>query len=146
MGSKKRGRERLVNCDSCGSRVPRDKAVTLFRTSVYSTDLRTADDVRTSISREFHYCPSCGKHKRIYEKKKRQAAAAKERREAFGGLRGGYASGGGYRHNNPYGQGSQSQAQGSGQKQEGQGTQQQQGVQPESQSKQEDSNQEAQGQ
>ena len=80
MASKKRGRERLVNCDSCGSRVPRDKAVSLMRTTVYSTDLRTADDVRTMISREFHYCPSCGKHKRIYEKKKRMAARARERR------------------------------------------------------------------
>ncbi|MFA5105748.1 MAG: hypothetical protein WC506_02190 [Candidatus Micrarchaeia archaeon] len=85
MGNKKRGRERLINCDSCGARVPRDKAVSIYRSTVYSTDLKTADDVRTSISREFHYCPSCGKHKRIYEKKKNQAARARERRDSWGG-------------------------------------------------------------
>ncbi len=99
MGNKKRGRERLVNCDSCGARVPRDKAVSIYRSTVYSTDLKTADDVRTMISREFHYCPSCGKHKRIYEKKKEQAIRAKERRDSFGGathrdtgFRGGYGN------------------------------------------------------
>lgn len=100
MGSKKRGRERLVNCDSCGARVPRDKAVSIYRSTVYSTDLKTADDVRTMISREFHYCPSCGKHKRIYEKKKNQAARARERRDSWsgghhnreGGFRGGFGN------------------------------------------------------
>ncbi|HQT45120.1 MAG TPA: hypothetical protein PLO51_04020 [Candidatus Micrarchaeota archaeon] len=98
MGNKKRGRERLINCDSCGARVPRDKAVSIYRSTIYSTDLKTADDVRTSISREFHYCPSCGKHKRIYEKKKEQAARAKERRDTYGGgfrdsgFRGGFGS------------------------------------------------------
>ncbi len=112
MGSKKRGRERLVNCDSCGARVPRDKAVSIYRSTVYSTDLKTADDVRTSISREFHYCPSCGKHKRIYEKKKNQAARARERRNSWGGggfreggFRGGYGS-----HNRPPRENSESQS------------------------------------
>lgn len=76
---KKRGRERIVICDNCGRRVPRDKAVTFFKRVVYSTDLRTDDDVRFTRSVEVHYCPSCGKHLRIYEKKKRMAERRRER-------------------------------------------------------------------
>jgi ribosomal protein S26 len=74
MPSKTRGRERLVNCDACGRRIPRDKAVTYDQLVVYTTDLKSADDVRTSLRREFHYCPSCGKHRHIYERKGRDAA------------------------------------------------------------------------
>ncbi len=74
MPSKTRGRERLLNCDSCGRRIPRDKAVSYSQMTVYSTDLKNNDDVRTSLSREMHYCPSCGKHRHIYQKKGQQAA------------------------------------------------------------------------
>lgn len=74
MANKTRGRERLLNCDSCGRRIPRDKAVSYNQMVVYSTDLKNADDVRTSLRREFHYCPSCGKHRHIYERKGRDAA------------------------------------------------------------------------
>lgn len=79
MPSKTRGRERLLNCDSCGRRIPRDKAVSYSQMVVYSTDLKNADDVRTSLRREFHYCPSCGKHRHIYERKGRAAARNAER-------------------------------------------------------------------
>ena len=41
--------------------------------AVFSTDLRTADDVKCFETHKEHYCPSCGKSKGIYEKKKRQA-------------------------------------------------------------------------
>ncbi len=74
MPNKTRGRERLLNCDSCGRRIPRDKAVSYSQVTVYSTDLKNNDDVRTMLRREMHYCPSCGKHRHIYAKKGAAAA------------------------------------------------------------------------
>ncbi len=85
MGRKNRGRERLINCDACGRRIPRDKAISFERSTVYSTDLKTADDVRTFIRRENHYCPSCGKSLGIYEKKKAQMQRQRERYSSYGG-------------------------------------------------------------
>ena len=80
MGNKKkRGRERLLNCSACGRRVPRDKAVQFDRTMVYSTDMKTKDDVTLFSRVSNHYCPSCAKAKRIYEKKKQQLARSRER-------------------------------------------------------------------
>ena len=79
MASKNRGRERLVICTSCGRRVPRDKAVFYTRTTVFSTDLRGGEDIRTMIRSDEQFCPSCGKHKGIYAKKIRQAVVASER-------------------------------------------------------------------
>ncbi len=81
MASKPRGRNKLVNCDSCGRRIPRDKAVTYDNVTVYATEMKSGegDDVRTMLRREQHFCPSCGKHRRIYEKKGRQAARRAER-------------------------------------------------------------------
>lgn len=84
MPSKTRGRERLLNCDSCGRRIPRDKAVSYNQMVVYSTDLKSNDDVRTSLRREFHYCPSCGKHRHIYQRLGRDAARRAERFGAEG--------------------------------------------------------------
>lgn len=78
MGKRARGRERLVICDNCSRRIPRDKAVSFSKRVVYSTDLRTADDVRFLKSVDVYYCPSCGKHLRIYEKKKRMAERRNE--------------------------------------------------------------------
>lgn len=70
MGS--RGRERLVTCSSCGRSVPRDKAVVYSRGVAYSTELRGQEgDIRFFERRKMQYCPSCGKHLRIYEKKKK---------------------------------------------------------------------------
>jgi predicted RNA-binding Zn-ribbon protein involved in translation (DUF1610 family) len=66
-----KGREKLVICASCGRRVPRSKAVTYVRGVMFSTDLKTADDIKVFEKRKEYYCPSCGKHRKIYEKKKR---------------------------------------------------------------------------
>jgi ribosomal protein S26 len=68
-----RGRENLIICCSCGRRMPKDKAVRLDRTIVYSTDLKTADDIKVFERRESYYCPSCGKKRHIYDKKKKLA-------------------------------------------------------------------------
>ncbi len=67
-----RGSESLVNCASCGRRVPRTKALSYSRFVTYSTDLKTADDIRVSERHKEYYCPSCGKHRHIYDKKKAQ--------------------------------------------------------------------------
>ena len=70
----RRGRETIVGCVSCGRRMPRDKAVSYERSIIYSTDTRgDENDVRYFERRKTYYCPSCGKHKGIYEKKKKQA-------------------------------------------------------------------------
>lgn len=71
----------MVNCDSCGRRIPRDKALTLDNVTVYSTDMRASEgsDVRTMLRREQHYCISCGKHRRLFEKKARQMARRSDR-------------------------------------------------------------------
>ena len=74
MVNKTRGRERLTSCDACGRTMPRDKMISYAMTNVYSTDLKTADDVKTTTRIEKHYCISCAKSKRIFEKLKRRAA------------------------------------------------------------------------
>ena len=68
-----RGRATLVRCNGCGRNVPRGKAVVDYRSVVYSTDLRNADDLRYMEKRKVHYCVSCGKSLGVYEKKKKQA-------------------------------------------------------------------------
>ncbi|MFA4983283.1 MAG: hypothetical protein WC588_03630 [Candidatus Micrarchaeia archaeon] len=73
MVNKTRGRERLINCDACGRMMPRDKTITYNTMNVYSTDLKTADDVRATTHVEKHYCISCAKSKRIFEKLKNRA-------------------------------------------------------------------------
>jgi hypothetical protein len=83
--------------------MPRDKCCTYNRIAVYSTDMKTADDVRFTSRHENHYCPSCAKSKGIYEKKKQQAArrAERERAGGFGHERerhGGHAQGGSASH------------------------------------------------
>lgn len=89
MANKTRGRERLLNCDSCGRRIPRDKALRYDNVTVYSTDMKNmgegAQDVRTMLRREQHFCPSCGKHRRLYQKKGRQMARRAERGTGPGG-------------------------------------------------------------
>ena len=68
-----RGRDALVNCSACGRKVPRSKAVSYIKSFVFSTDLRTADDVKLFEKRKMYYCPSCGKSLGIYERKKKMA-------------------------------------------------------------------------
>ena len=79
MGKKGRGREPLVVCSSCGRKIPRNKAVCLERPIVYSTDTKTKDEVKSVIRRKEYYCPSCAKHRHIYEKKKRMLRRRVER-------------------------------------------------------------------
>ena len=38
----------------------------------YSTELRTGDDVTYTDMRKVYYCISCGKHRKIFEKKKKR--------------------------------------------------------------------------
>ncbi|MEM2963629.1 MAG: hypothetical protein QXW70_00185 [Candidatus Anstonellales archaeon] len=83
MGNKKkRGRERLLNCSSCGRRVPRDKAVQFDRTLIFSTDMKTKDDVKVLSRVSNNYCPSCAKAMRIYEKKKEILRKRRQLRES----------------------------------------------------------------
>lgn len=70
-----RGRDKMVICSACGRRIPRSKAVKYERSMVFSTDLKTGDDVKLMERRKFYYCPSCGKSLGIYERKKRMAMA-----------------------------------------------------------------------
>ena len=72
MGKKKRGREQIVQCEACGRRVPRDKAVVYSKAISFTTDLRTAEDVKFFERRKVYYCISCGKHRKIFEKKKKR--------------------------------------------------------------------------
>jgi ribosomal protein S26 len=73
MVRKIRGRERTEICDACGRTIPRDKTITYTTTQVFSTDLKTGDDVKAATFVEKHYCISCAKAKRIFEKLKRRA-------------------------------------------------------------------------
>ena len=86
MANKTRGRERLVTCASCGRTMPKDKSVKFGKMNVYSTELKTADDVKATSFVENHYCISCGKHRRIFEKLKNKAirqAGRPERTQRF---------------------------------------------------------------
>lgn len=79
-----RGRERQVICAKCGRNVRRDKAVFIEK-AVFSNPIErkdTADDQYTrAFFRELAYCPSCGKHLRIYEKKMEQNQRQREREQ-----------------------------------------------------------------
>ncbi len=86
-----RGKERMITCAQCGRQVRRDKAVTIEK-PVFTNPLEreeVADEQYTRmITREFSYCPSCGKHFRIYQKKTQQNERGRERernRSFFGG-------------------------------------------------------------
>ncbi|MEM4366940.1 MAG: hypothetical protein QW035_02300 [Candidatus Anstonellales archaeon] len=72
-----RGKERLLTCDSCGRQVPRDKAVEYIKgASVGGSEL--AESIIVS-PKKVYYCVSCGKHRKIFEKKKEAAARRRER-------------------------------------------------------------------
>lgn len=76
-----RGREKMVRCEQCGRQVRRDKAVVIEKVMLSNPLERhqVSDEQYTRvIMREVAYCPSCGKHGRIYEKKKRQNERQRE--------------------------------------------------------------------
>lgn len=83
MGKKRRGRDRLETCCSCGRSVPRDKAVAYTRRSKFSTDFSSGENVEHFTESSVHYCISCAKHRKIFEKKREQARRKRERFGAF---------------------------------------------------------------
>ena len=81
---RRRGREKLETCSSCGRQVPRDKAVEYTRRTTFSTDLKNDEEnVSYSDFSSSYYCVSCAKHRKIFEKKKAQAQRRRER-EMYG--------------------------------------------------------------
>ncbi len=73
-----RGREPLVTCDSCGRKIPRNKAVVYEKVIAISTDdARTPGAVKFFEKKKVYYCVSCAKHRGIFEKKKEAAIKAK---------------------------------------------------------------------
>jgi ribosomal protein S26 len=68
-----RGKEVAVTCDSCGRKVPRNKAVAYEKGISFSTDLHNVNDVRFFEKRKVYYCISCAKHRGIFQKLKEQA-------------------------------------------------------------------------
>jgi len=82
MGKKRRGRDKLEVCCSCGRSVPRDKAVFYTQRSKYSTDMRGREEDVTLFSEvDVCYCISCAKHRKIFEKKKEQNRRQREREQ-----------------------------------------------------------------
>ncbi|MFA4946374.1 MAG: hypothetical protein WC607_02415 [Candidatus Micrarchaeia archaeon] len=83
--SNSRGKERMVNCDKCGRLVRRDKAVYLekpmFTNPLERKDIVQGQPYTRILTREVCYCPSCGKHLGIYEKKKRLNERIRERQQ-----------------------------------------------------------------
>jgi ribosomal protein S26 len=68
-----RGREAPTVCESCGRKVPRNKAIIDERSISFSTDTHTPQDVRFFERRKVYYCISCAKHKGIFKKLERKA-------------------------------------------------------------------------
>ncbi|MCL5442204.1 MAG: hypothetical protein M1603_00765 [Candidatus Marsarchaeota archaeon] len=68
-----RGKETIVICESCGRKIPRNKAVAFEKAVRFNTELKNANDVRFFEKMKVYYCISCAKHRGIFEQKKRQA-------------------------------------------------------------------------
>ena len=62
--------------------MPKDKSVKYSKMTVYSTELKTADDVKTTTYEDNRYCMSCAKHRRIFEKLKNKAIRTSEREKS----------------------------------------------------------------
>ncbi|MBI5636308.1 hypothetical protein HY993_05070 [Candidatus Micrarchaeota archaeon] len=79
-----RGREKQVTCEKCGRQVRRDKAVFIEKV-MFSNPIEKKDVYDTQytprLMREVAYCPSCGKHLRIYDKKIQQNIREAQRKE-----------------------------------------------------------------
>lgn len=80
-----RGKERVVTCEKCGRSVRKDKAVfiekPIFTNPLERKDIAQGQPYTRMITREVAYCPGCGKHLRVYEKKKRQNERDREREQ-----------------------------------------------------------------
>jgi len=75
-----RGKEPLVRCDSCGRRVPRDKSVEFIKGMSFDTGDQK-DVIIDLTTRKVYYCISCGKHRKIFQKKKERAQQIRRMRE-----------------------------------------------------------------
>ncbi|HIH20236.1 TPA: hypothetical protein HA244_03125 [Candidatus Micrarchaeota archaeon] len=77
-----RGRETQVRCEKCGREVRRDKALFIEK-AIFSNPLERKDVYSETydrvLTREVSYCISCGKHARLFQKKKQQQERARER-------------------------------------------------------------------
>ncbi|VVB67623.1 Uncharacterised protein [Candidatus Norongarragalina meridionalis] len=75
----------MVVCEKCGRQTRRDKAVFLekaiFVNPLERKDVIQGEPYAPRVTREVAYCPSCGKHGRIYEKKARMNARNREREQ-----------------------------------------------------------------
>ncbi len=78
-----RGKERQVICASCKRYCRRDKAVyiekVVFSNPIERKDTLDQDEYRAVFKREVAYCPGCGKHLKVYEKKKLENERNRER-------------------------------------------------------------------
>ena len=78
-----RGRERQVHCEKCGRSVRRDKAVyiekPILQNPLDRNQIAEPSTYRAVLTREVAYCPGCGKHLRVYEKKIKQNIRNDER-------------------------------------------------------------------
>ncbi len=78
-----RGKERQVICASCKRYCRRDKAVyiekVVFSNPIERKDTIDQDEYRAVFKREVAYCPGCGKHLRVYEKKTQENQRKRER-------------------------------------------------------------------
>lgn len=87
MSRKGRGVEGMVRCEKCGRLTRRDKAVTIEKV-ILQNPLERKDVHDESYTRNFTkevtYCVSCGKHGRIFEKKKKMQERAREKAALFG--------------------------------------------------------------
>ncbi|NUN11830.1 hypothetical protein HUU53_04270 [Candidatus Micrarchaeota archaeon] len=77
-----RGAEKLVRCEKCGRTVARNKAVYIekpvLQNPLERKDVHSEHYTRV-LTREVCYCISCGKHGRVFEKKKKMNAERRER-------------------------------------------------------------------
>ncbi len=78
-----RGKERQIICAGCKRYCRRDKAVyidkVVFSNPIERKDTVDQDEYRAVFKRSVAYCPVCGKHLRVYEKKIQENERKKER-------------------------------------------------------------------
>ncbi len=78
-----RGKERQIICAGCKRYCRRDKAVyiekVVFSNPIERKDTVDQEEYRAVFKREVAYCPGCGKHLRIYEKKTQENQKRRER-------------------------------------------------------------------
>jgi len=87
MTKKGRGVEGMVRCEKCGRLTRRDKAVTIEKV-ILQNPLERKDVYDETYTRNFFkevtYCISCGKHGRVFEKKKKLQERQREKAALYG--------------------------------------------------------------